>query len=136
MKSCNSSPPGPLLRALGEFNRGEWFECHETLEDLWLGEQGELRDFYQGMLQIAVALHHWRNGNFGGSISLLEGGAGYLSRVNSTCQRIDVTALVESANRMREKLISLGPEHMADLPSELLPRLKLVPIDQLSDINC
>ena len=121
-----------MLKAFGEFNRGDWFECHETLEDLWVGEQGELRDFYQGILQIAVALHHWRNGNFPGAITLLEGGTGYLARVNSICQRIDVTSLIQAGNRMREKLIDLGKDRMMELPPELLPRLRLIPIQELT----
>ena len=132
MITCGSSPSGQLLKAFGEFNRGEWFACHETLEDLWVGEQGELRDFYQGILQIAVALHHWRNGNFPGAITLLEGGTGYLARVSSICQRIDVAGLMEAGNRMREKLIELGSDRITELPPELLPRLRLIPIQELS----
>jgi len=131
MTNCGSSPSGQLLKAFGEFNRGDWFECHETLEDLWVGEQGELRDFYQGILQIAVALHHWRNGNFPGAVSLMEGGVGYLTRVSSICQRIDVAGLMEAGNRMREKLIELGSDRMTELPPELLPRLRLIPIQEL-----
>lgn len=82
MDLCEQSISGKLLQALGEFNRGDWFECHETLEDLWIGSEGEIRDFYQGALQLAVALHHWRNGNFGGAMSLLKGG-------QATCDRYD-----------------------------------------------
>ena len=125
MPSCASSPPRQLLQAFGEFNRGCWFECHETLEDLWVGEQGELRDFYQGMLQIAVALHHWRNGNFGGAISLLEGGARYLRRVSGVCQKIDVAALIADSDKARETLNSLRRERMSELPVELIPKLRL-----------
>ena len=62
MRYCEELPPGQLLLAIRQFNSREWFECHETLEELWIGETGEVRDFYQGMLQIAVALHHWRKG--------------------------------------------------------------------------
>ena len=45
---CSSSPSGEILRAFGEFNRGDWYDCHETLEDLWIGSEDELRWFYQG----------------------------------------------------------------------------------------
>ena len=70
MDNCTQSPSGELLQAFGEFNRGDWFDCHETLEELWVGSVGEIRDFYQGMLQIAVALHHWRGGNYAGAVLL------------------------------------------------------------------
>ncbi len=127
MRQCDESPPGELLQAIGEFNRGDWFECHETLEDLWVGEEGEMRDFYQGVLQVAVALHHWRGGNFGGALRLLESGANYLRRVRPACQRVDVTGLIAAADRLRETLSSLGPPRMAELDPTLVPKLRLVP---------
>jgi len=128
MDTCTQSPSGALLHALGEFNRGEWFECHETLEELWSGTTGEIRDFYQGLLQIAVALHHWRNGNFNGSIHLLTSGADMLRRVRPACQRIDVAAVTAAADQVREALLVLQPERMKELDPSLLPRLRLVPL--------
>jgi hypothetical protein len=125
---CEQSISGRLLQALGEFNRGDWFQCHETLEDLWVGSEGEARDLYQGTLQLAVALHHWRNGNFGGAVSLLQGGAVYLRRVRPVCQRIDVTALIEGAEALRSELVLLGPERMGEADLQLFPRMRLVPV--------
>lgn len=122
---CADSPSGALLKAFGEFNRGDWYECHETLEDLWIGSEDEIRWFYQGMLQIAVALLHWRNGNYGGAVSLLVGGAGYLQRVNEVCQRIEVATLLAEAERFREELVRLGPERMAELSETLIPKMRL-----------
>lgn len=123
---CTSSPSGELLRAFGEFNRGDWFECHETLEELWVGENGEMRDFYQGVLQIAVALHHWRNGNYGGATHLLASGADYLRRVQPVCQRINVTTLMDSAEQMKKELTRLGPERMAELDAAFIPKMQLM----------
>ena len=123
---CADSPPGQLLQAIREFNGGMWFECHETVEELWIGETGEIRDFYQGIIQIAVALHHWRNGNFGGAISLLKGGAGYLRRVSDACQWVDVAALIADADRLRTALEQLGKEHMHELDQVLIPLIKTV----------
>ena len=128
MRHCDDDPPAELLQAIDDFNRGDWFDCHESLEELWVGEEGEMRDFYQGVLQVAVALHHWRDGNFGGALRLLEMGAGYLRRVRPVCQGIDVSALVVASDRLREELDILGPVRMADLAPALIPRLRLVQI--------
>lgn len=122
---CASPPSGEILRAYGEFNRGDWYDCHETLEDLWIGSEDEPRWFYQGMLQIAVALLHWQNGNYGGSVSLLVSGVGYLRRVSPVCQRIEVATLVAEAESFREELVRLGPERMTELPRELIPKMRL-----------
>jgi predicted metal-dependent hydrolase len=122
---CSDSPSGEVLRAFGEFNRGDWYECHETLEELWVGSEDECRWFYQGMLQIAVALLHWRNSNYGGAVSLLTSGIGYLERVSPVCQRIEVATLVSEAVHFREELTRLGPERMGDLPESLIPKMRL-----------
>jgi predicted metal-dependent hydrolase len=126
MRHCDESPPGQLLLAIRQFNSGQWFECHETLEELWLDEQGETRDFFQGVLQIAVALHHWRNGNYGGAISLLNGGVKLLNGVSDACLWVDVARLISDANRTREALEELGREKMNELPTSLVPKLRTV----------
>ena len=73
---------------------------------------------------MAVALHHWRNGNFGGTISLLKGGTGYLRRTGAVCQQVDVAGLIVAADTMREALEALGSERMKELSPELIPRLR------------
>ena len=124
---CEMSPSGALLQAFGEFNRRDWFECHETLEDLWVGSEGEIRCFYQGLLQIAVALHHWKNGNFGGAMTLLAGGNDYLKQVRPVCQRIEVATLTVAVDQLRQELSRLGPERMEELPDGVIPRMRLAP---------
>jgi uncharacterized protein len=126
MRKCDESPPGQLLLAIRQFNAHEWFECHETLEDLWIGEEGEVRSLFQGILQIAVALHHWRNGNYGGAVSLLNGGVKLLSQVSDACMWVDVAQLISDANRMREALEELGKDMMDTLDSALIPHLRTV----------
>ena len=37
-EACLEPPPPGLLAGIEEFNRGEFFECHETLEELWMAE--------------------------------------------------------------------------------------------------
>jgi predicted metal-dependent hydrolase len=126
MRNCEQCPSGELLRAIDEFNRADWFDCHETLEGLWKEEVGEVRDFYQGILQVAVALHHWRGGNFKGAISLLTRGAAYLRRVRPVCQGVDVSGFITDTDRMREVLASLGQARMSALDERLIPLLRLV----------
>jgi uncharacterized protein len=126
MRHCHESPPGQLLLAIRQFNTRQWFECHETLEDLWVGEEGEVRDLFQGVLQVAVALHHWRNGNYGGAVSLLNGGTALLGRVSDACLWVDVARIIADAQRMREALEELGRERMSELEDSLVPQLRTV----------
>ena len=59
-------------RGVSEFNDGLFFECHDTLEELWTGLRGPSRDFFQGLIQVAVAFHHLSNLNAGGAASMME----------------------------------------------------------------
>ncbi len=77
----NSSPPEPVLgdeereafrRGVEEYNRGLFFECHDTLEEVWSGIRGPARDFFQGLIQVAVAFHHVSNGNAAGALSMID----------------------------------------------------------------
>src|SRR6266576_156347 len=52
------------------FNEHEFFEAHETWEDIWHMAYGLKHDFYQGMIQAAVALEHYRRSNPRGVVSL------------------------------------------------------------------
>src|SRR3954465_7545157 len=52
------------------FNDREFFEAHEVWEDIWHMAYGLKHDFYQGMIQCAVALEHYRRSNPRGVLSL------------------------------------------------------------------
>lgn len=47
----------------------DYYVCHDVLEELWLEEGRE--PFYQGLLQVAVGLHHLQNDNRNGAYKLL-----------------------------------------------------------------
>lgn len=126
MNGAQAAPPEGLARSVDEFNREEWYRCHETLEDLWRGSRGESRHFYQGLLQIAAALHHWHNGNFAGAVSLLAKGADLLTRAGDCWPCLASRPIVEEAQRFRAALLVLGPRNMADVDRKLIPRLTLV----------
>jgi uncharacterized protein len=62
------------LRAVEHFNRADFFEAHETWEDIWRPATGPEKQLLQGLIQIAVALHHHSTGNPRGAQSLLKRG--------------------------------------------------------------
>jgi len=64
--------------ALQTYAEADYFEVHEILEELWRRTAGDEARFYQGMLQAAVALHHYCNGNFHGAKLLAERAPGKL----------------------------------------------------------
>ena len=63
-----------LIKGIEEFNQGLFFECHETLEEIWLEEHGTDREFYQGIIQIAAGYLKWEQGVLVGAIKLWRSG--------------------------------------------------------------
>ena len=54
------------------FNEHEFFDAHEVWEDIWHMAFGLKFEFYQGMIQCAVALEHYRRSNPRGVVSLFD----------------------------------------------------------------
>jgi predicted metal-dependent hydrolase len=123
---CDAPPPSELLHAIEQFARGEYFEQHETLENLWRATRAPIRELYHGILQIGVGLHHLRRGNHHGAAVLLEEGIERLRPFTPACQRVDVDALIREATRARERLIALGPDRIGEFDWSVAPRVRLV----------
>ena len=56
---------------LNHFKSGDYFEAHESWEDLWSDFYLEDRKFIQGLIQLSVSFVHLENGNMNGAKSLL-----------------------------------------------------------------
>ncbi|MBI2323658.1 MAG: DUF309 domain-containing protein [Chloroflexi bacterium] len=111
---CDNPPPHELTRAIEQFNAGELFEQHETLETLWRATDAPVRGLYHGILQIGIGMHHWSNGNFHGATVLLAEGIERLRPFAPSCQGVDVAALIADASAAREDLLRLGSERMRE----------------------
>ncbi len=81
-------------RGLECFNRGEFFTCHELLEEVWLEEPEEEKPFYQGLIQVAAAFHHYQRSNPTGMESLLRAGTEKLRRYPPIYRGVDLATLL------------------------------------------
>ena len=84
-----------LAKAVELFNAGHYFEAHEVLERLWLAADGPDRELYQGVLQVAVGLHHEARGNRKGAASMLAKGVARLTLLAPSCLGIDLARLLD-----------------------------------------
>jgi uncharacterized protein len=69
-----------VAEGMAQFDQGLFFECHDTLEDVWTGIRGPSRDFFQGLIQVAVGFYHLGNDNRGGAATMLRRGLGRLAK--------------------------------------------------------
>lgn len=125
-QGCEAPAPPLLLRGIAEFNQGEYYQCHETLEHLWLQEASPAREFYQGIIQIGVGLHHLQRGNYRGACRLLERGLARLKPFSPACRQVDVARLLVATAQCLAAARALGPEGLQRLDRALIPCVGLV----------
>jgi predicted metal-dependent hydrolase len=123
--SCDEPPPALLLEGIAQFNRGEFFAQHETLELLWRAERRDIRYLYQGILQIGVAFHHLRRLNHHGTVYMLTRGPRYLAPFAPRCQRVNVQALLADAAAALREVDRLGPARLAEFDWSLVPQVRI-----------
>lgn len=103
------------------FNRDQdYFECHEVLEELWLEQNKD--PLYKGLLQVAVGLYHFRNGNLTGGRKMLHSAVEKLAPYPAACLGIDLGKLRQSALEYARRLddFATAPFEFYDLHIELL----------------
>jgi predicted metal-dependent hydrolase len=118
--------PDLALKGIEEFNRGEFYECHEYLEEAWMQESRNVRFLYQGILQVGVGFYHQRNGNWRGATGLLRNGTVRLKEFEPETLGIDVARLVRESERCLRELEELGRERVREFDPSLVPRVEFV----------
>lgn len=87
------------------FDQGHYHESHDVLEDLWRDTPGPERRFFQGLLQCAVALHHWGNGNLHGARILYHEGTLKLQPFRPNFFGVDIEAFIARVDGMLPSLV-------------------------------
>jgi predicted metal-dependent hydrolase len=123
-QQCAAPPPPLVLRGLREFNRREFYECHETLEEAWMAESGPVRDLYRVILQVSVAYYHILNENYNGAIKMFLRAVQWFAPLPDSCQGIDIAALRENVTAVRAHLEALGPDRIRDFDRTLLKPIR------------
>jgi predicted metal-dependent hydrolase len=126
--SSPSTPPATFEAAVALFNRRQFFECHEVLEDLWRPlPKGPEKWFLQGLLQVGVGFHHLEQENYTGAKNLLTAGIEKLkitaSNKKGFVAPIELAPLLLSSHAALETLVVLGPDRMDEFPEALIPQI-------------
>ena len=115
-------------RGIAQFNQQDFFEAHETWEDAWNGTSGRRREFYQGLIQAAVALYHFGNGNVRGARKLHGSVHGYLDPYLPRYLGLDLEKFLREFDRcLAEVVASTDDRPVAELDPDLLPEIHLDP---------
>jgi uncharacterized protein len=119
---CSEPLPEGVVRGIEEFNAGQFFEQHETLELVWRAELRPIRDLYRGVLQIGVGCLQVERGNAAGAIKMIDRATKWLQPFRPICQSIDVDRLLDDAARLRAAIEQAG-SHAESVNRALFPRV-------------
>lgn len=112
-----------LSRGIEEFNRREFYECHETLEELWRPLAIEERELVQGIIQAAVAYYHLGRDNRLGATRLLKRGLPRLERFLPSALGLDLQPFVE---KVKVDLALLESDPAAPASAFQIPRVEFI----------
>ena len=104
---------------LQQFNQGDYYACHDTLEAIWMTASTVEKPFFQGILQLAVALYHLGNHNWRGTAILLSEGIRRLEPFEPSYHGVDVTDLLDCADAWLDAVQQLGAEQVSLLAAAL-----------------
>jgi uncharacterized protein len=103
-------------RGLELIRRGEFFAAHEELELAWRAAPAEERDFYQGLVHVAVAWYQAGRGNRVGCERQLEKAARRLGPYAPQHEGVDVASVLEqvraAAEVVRSGSLDLAPPRL------------------------
>jgi predicted metal-dependent hydrolase len=116
------------LAGIAHFNACDYYESHEVWEELWTDYRGPSRKFYQGLIQAAVALYHFGNGNIRGARKLHGSVHGYLDEYAPRHLGLDLTGFLAAFDTCLAE-VAASTEEFPEIPldPELLPEIHLDP---------
>jgi CheY-like chemotaxis protein len=118
-RTCQEPLSKLAIKGLQEFNRGEYFEAHESLEDAWNEDSSPGRELYRAILQIAVAYLQIERQNYNGTIKMFLRVRQWIDPLPGECRGVDIDQLRVDAERVRQEVLALGPERIGDFNRRL-----------------
>jgi uncharacterized protein len=110
------------------FNRGDFFEAHEVWESLWMETFTEDKRFFQALIQAAVGLLHFCNGNVRGAAKLYRSSRDYMAKYGSPHLGLEQQSFWADMERCFAPLLaSADPDVRITPVEENIPEIALNP---------
>jgi len=115
-----------FLKGIELFNQRQFYECHDTLEEIWLQESSDEQPFLQGMIQSAVAFHHYSQGKRGAARAMFKLALEKLETYPAHYQGLDLGVLVQDLRAWKEALDhAISSQSTDPLPNEV-PKIQFL----------
>jgi uncharacterized protein len=115
--------PEEMARGVVLFEAGLYFACHEYFETLWGRTGDEASDFYQGLIQVAVAMRHLESHNVHGAVTLLRNGLRRLQRYPANYKGLTLARFLAEVVSLLHHLHTLPHATQYQFDPAQVPRL-------------
>lgn len=113
-----------LARAATLFNAGLYFEFHEILEGYWMGQaKGPMRQFLQGLIQIAIGFYQIERRNPAGALAQFEKGLAKVEGLGDRYLGLELPQFLAAVRTCRDTVAALGEPRIAEFDPALVPTL-------------
>jgi len=110
--------PEGLIEGIRKFNSGKFYEAHDILEDVWFEVRDDSRDFYQGLIHLAVGFHHLKDkNNPSGALLQFKKSVGKLSKFEPSFKGIDLKNLVVKIEKVIEEIENTPIRNLKNISS-------------------
>ena len=118
-EACQQKLSEIAIRGLDAFNRGEYFEAHEILEEAWNHDPTPGRELYRAILQVAVAYLQIERKNYRGAMKMFLRLRQWIDPLPDVCRGVNVAKLRSDARQVHESLQTLGADHIDEFDQSL-----------------
>jgi len=120
---------GALFReGIRLFNRGQFWEAHETFEDVWRGQEGDAKKLAQGFVQAAAALSYIEKRRYRSVLYLFDKSVEKLSATSQLLPRVNIPQLIDAIKIGKAEIERLGEAGLDRFDSSLYPRIVVAPL--------
>jgi predicted metal-dependent hydrolase len=109
MTHCDQNGEEWFARGISLFNAQRFFDAHEVWEDWWRATVHPEKQTMQGLIQVAVAMHHHTTGNCDGARSVMERALRNLEGSGNEFRGVNLSRLREDLRTVIQQLTLNAP---------------------------
>jgi hypothetical protein len=114
-----------FLRGIEEFNNKDFFDAHDTFEEIWHHIRGQEKKCYQAVIQLAIGYYHLCFLNFKGAESMLSKAVDKLVHYQPKALGLDTKHLLDKTEYVLSRIEELaeGKILLKNMPEDFIPKI-------------
>lgn len=119
-EACQQPLSDLARQGIEQFNAGQYYQCHDALEEAWKQDQTVGRDLYRSILQVGIALYQIERENYRGAVKMLLRVRQWLEPLPDVCRGVNVAKLRQNTQTIHDEITNLGEENLGEFNWKLV----------------